>query len=115
MIPGKASGSELLRGLSEALEQQRAALVARDAEAVRTKTEAVAAAVAALRAGGGIAGADDSQLAAVGSVLHANAELLERSGAGNAGALAALFDTPDTYGPGGTGGLGQPTRRIDSA
>jgi hypothetical protein len=115
VVPGKASGSDLLGDLSEALERQRAALVARDAEAVRTATEAVAAAVAALRAGGRIAGADDTRLAAVRSVLRANAELLERSGAGNARALAALFDSPDTYGPGGTGGLNQPTRRIDSA
>jgi len=112
---GKPLAGDRLRELHEALERQRAALVARDAEGVRTGTEAVAGLVAAVRADGGFPDLDPTLLAAVRVGLRTNAELLERSGASNARALSVLFDAPDTYGPGAGGGMNRPTRRIDSA
>ena len=53
MTAGTPAGTDRLTELSDALERQRAALVARDAEALRASTEAVARLVAALRAAGG--------------------------------------------------------------
>jgi hypothetical protein len=115
MTSGKPAAAERLRELSDALERQRAALVARDAEEVRASTESVASLVASVRAAGAGVAFDPVLLAAVRASLHTNAELLERSGASNARALTALFDAPDTYGPGAGAGMNRPTRRIDSA
>lgn len=115
MTAGTPAGTDRLTELSDALERQRAALVARDAEALRASTEAVARLVAALRAAGGGERLDPTLLAAVNARLSTNAELLERSGASNARALTALFDAPDTYGPGAGSGMNRPTRRIDTA
>jgi len=98
------------------LERQQRAILARDPLALDEATRALDAAVRALAANLTTAGAAPREaLERLRGGLRTNAGLLGRAHAGNARALAAMFDAEGLYRPDGEGLLAQVSRPLDTA